>query len=121
MAKKSNYHHPGGVIAIPRRMIRSDAYKDLSSNARALMILLQDVWRPFEPAVHYSVRRAGDGLNVSRNTAAMAFRELADHGFITCVEQSDWLNGRARVYKLTWISQNGREPSNNWLKWENKS
>lgn len=121
MSKKSNYRHPGGVIALPRQMIRSDAYKHLSTNARALMILLQDVWRPFEPAVHYSVRRAGENLNISRNTAAKAFLELTDHGFITCVEQSDWLNGKARVYKLTWVSPNGGAPSNLWKKCKIKS
>ena len=117
MGNKNIYKHPGGVIALPRQMLRSDAYKDLCSNARALMVLLQDVWRPAESAVHYSVRRAGKGLNISRNTAAKAFKELVEHGFIVCTEKHDWFNGKARAYKLTWISHYGREPSNNWMLW----
>ena len=119
MAKTSpNYKHPGGVIGFPRNVLRSDAYGSLSTNARSLMLVLQDVWRPCEPSIHYSVRRAAEHLNVSKNTANRAFNELREHGFITLDTEYDWFNGKARVWKLNWLSNNGREPTNEWMNWE---
>ena len=118
MAKKAkSYVHPGGVIGFPRCVLRSSAYRDLNTNARALMLELQDVWRPHEPGLHYSVRRAAEALGIAIGTAGNAFSELADHGFIKCVCESDWFNGKAREWRLTWLSYNGKEPSNDWMVW----
>ncbi len=122
MAKSKSYRHPGGVLAIPRQMVRSQAYKDLMPTARALIIELQDVWRPPEPELHFSVRRASAKLGVSNATACKAFSELWGHGFIKCTEQSDWFNGKARVWRLNWLANNGFEPTNEYLDWkENKT
>ena len=121
MAKNSNaYKHPGGVIGFPRCVLRSDAYKSLNSNARALMFELQNVWRPFEPAIHFSVRRAAVNLSVSPNTANRAFNELREHGFISIDKECDWFNGKAREWKLNWLSNNGSEPTNEWMNWVKK-
>ena len=80
--KQPRYTHPGGVLGVPRRVIRSPAYRDLSLAARCLMLELQDVWQPSEPVIHYSSRRAATALNASRATAARAFHELTEHGLI---------------------------------------
>ena len=121
MAKRNaRYTHPGGVLGVPRRVIRSPAYRDLTLPARCLMLELQDVWRPSEPDVHYSARRAATALNVSKSTASTTFHELVDHGFINRVGASDWLNGKARTYRLTWLSHDGREPTNEWMRWSEK-
>ena len=116
--KSSGYKHPGGVIGFPRIVLRSEAYRDLSTNARALMLELQDVWRPMEPKTHYSTRRASKALGIAHGSAAKAFKELAEHFFIKCVGESDWFNGKAREWSLTWLSYNGREPSNDWQSWK---
>ena len=119
MAKKNkSYSHPGGVIGFPRYALRSDAYRDLSVTARALMFELQDVWRPRELGLHYSVRRAAEALGVANGTAANAFSELDDHGFVKCVCESDWFSGMAREWRLSWLSYNGKEPSNEWMEWK---
>ena len=124
MAKRKprKYTHPGGVLGVPRGVIRSPAYRDLTLAARCLMLVLQDVWKPFEPVIHYSARRAGKALNVGAKTAARAFLDLGSHGFIKCIDEADWFNGQARTYRLTWLSDDGREPTNEWLQWgqENK-
>ena len=118
MAKKINgYRHPNGVIGFPRQVLRSDAYKNLSTNARALMFELQDVWRPHESNIHYSVRRATEALGIANSSAGSAFSELANHKFIKCVDEADWFNGKARVWRLTWMPNNGREPTNEWKEW----
>ena len=108
------FKYKQGVIGFPREVIRSDAFLKLKPAAKALMMILQDVWRPHEPNVHFSVRRAGDRLNVSKNSAAVAFKELLQAGFIVCAEESDWLNGKARVWRLTWVPIKGKEPTNEW-------
>lgn len=115
--KTGGYRYPGGVIAFPRQILRSIAYKDLSTNARALMLELQDVWRPTVPNIHFATRRAQEALGVSLGTAAKAFHELAEHGFIKCVAESDWFNGKAREWQLTWMPNNGREPTDEWKTW----
>jgi DNA-binding transcriptional MocR family regulator len=84
------------------------------------MLELQDVWKPSESDVHYSTRRAATALNAGMGTASRAFHELADHGFIERVGASDWLNGKARTYRLTWLSHDGREPTNEWVSWREK-
>ncbi len=124
MAKhKSNqeyYKYPQGIIGFPRQVLRSEAYKDLAPRARALMFELQDVWRPSEPCVHFSVRRAAQKLNVTANTANKAFFDLVEHGFIECVDEYDWYNGKARVWRLTWLTNNKSEPKNNYMEWRIK-
>ena len=118
MAKKYNgYKFPGGVIGFPRQVIKSDAYRHIKPNARALMIELQNVWRPTEPAIHFSVRRAAKILSISPNTANKAFNELEDHGFITLYCECNWFNGKAREWKLNWCYYAGREPTNEYLSW----
>jgi len=111
------YKYPGGVIGFPRIVLRSTAFKSLNSNARALMLEFQDFWRPHEPAIHFSVRRAANLLNISPNTACRAFKELEEHGFITLKEESNWLNGKARVYILNWLPRGNKEPTNEWMNW----
>jgi len=118
MAKiKKSYNHPGGVIAFPRAVLKSAAYNDLSCNARAMMLEFQNVWKPHEPTIHYSVRRVAEKLKVSLSTASRLLKELADHDFIEVAEESHWLNGKAREYHLKWLPAHNREPSNDWMNW----
>jgi len=118
---KCYYKQPGGVIGFPRRVLRSPAYRDLSLMARCMMLELQDVWSPANPVVHYSTRRAAESLSVSVAGASRAFKELRDHGFVKTAEESDWLNGKARVYALTWLPNGSREPTNEWQAWSEKT
>jgi len=118
--RKPQYKHPGGVLGIPRQVLRSPSYRAMATSARCLMLELQDVWKPSEPVVHYSARRAAEALNASLTTASRSFHELAEHGFIKRVGAEDWMNGKARTYELTWLSNNGKEPSNDWMQWTEK-
>lgn len=116
--KRMKFKRKDGVIGFPRVVLRSSAYQDLSGNARALMFALQDVWRPADPDIHYSVRRAAKHLSISINTANNAFKALVDHGFITCVADCNWFNGKARVWRLNWMNNFNKEPTDEWADWE---
>jgi hypothetical protein len=98
-------------------MLRSEAYRALSVTARALIIEMQMVWTPDIADVHYSAERAGKALGVSKATAARAFNELVDAGFLVITGESYYSrgdNGRSRQYSLTWESMNGREPTSEY-------
>ncbi len=116
-ARRTRYKQPGGVLGFPRQVLRSPAYRDLPLAARCLMLELQNVWQPSEPEVHFSVRRAAVTLGISMSTASRAFIQLIEHGFIRNVGASNWIEGQARTYVLTWLPNNGREPSNDWQNW----
>jgi DNA-binding transcriptional MocR family regulator len=101
-------------LKVPREMIRSPAYQALSCEARCLLIELQDVWLPDRP-IHYSTRRMAKRLGASQMTVVRAFQEAQELGFLRLANESDWINGKAREWTLTWMSYNGREPSADWL------
>ena len=114
--KPKTYQRRGGVIALPREMLTSPQYRALSLAARALVVELQSIWKPGTKAVHLSARRAGELLGVSKDSGARALRELVKAQFLLVAEESDWLNGRAREYRLTWQPPDGlqREPTDEW-------
>lgn len=118
--KPRKYKYPGGVLGVPREVLRSEAYLDMPLPARNLMLHLQDVWKPHEPVIHYSVRRAAEILRVGIGTAAKAFNVLEEHGFIRMAEESVWNGGKsskAREWHLSWLTSHGREPTNEWKYW----
>lgn len=85
------------------------------------MLELQDVWSPSNPVIHYSTRRIAEALSVSNSSAARTLTELKEHGFIEQVEESHWLNGKARTYRLTWLANGPKEPTNDWMNWGPKT
>lgn len=112
--RRRDFKRRGGVLAIPREMIRSPAYRRLSLPARCLIVELQDVWRPDVTSIHYSVRRVAARLGVSKDTASRAFAELETLGFVRLAEESNWYSGKARNWALTWMPNSGREPWDDW-------
>jgi len=106
-----------GVIGIPREMIRSPAYRDLSLPSRCLIVELQDVWNPGHISIHFSVRRVSESLGVSISSASRSFQELLSHGFIKLAHESNWVNGKAREWQLNWLPINGLEPTDEWKGW----
>ena len=120
MKRAKRYHHPGGVVALPRELVDSDQYRSLSLAARALVVELQAIWKPGTKVLHLSARRAGKMLHPETKDAsssgARALAELVEQRFLVVAEESDWLNGRAREYRLTWQPPDGhlREPTDDW-------
>lgn len=118
--KAKDFKRPGGVIALPRAMIRSKAYRGLSLAARCLLVELQNRWAPGRTAINYSTREAAAALNVSQKTAVAVFREAASRGFIELAVPADHGGRKARGWRLTWQpGPDGREPSDDWALREN--
>lgn len=118
--KAKHYRRPGGVIAFPREMVQSDQYRALSLAARALIVELQAIWKPGTKALHLSARRAGKLLYPetpdASTSGARALAELVQAQFIVITDESNWQNGKARAYRLTWQPPDGllREPTDEW-------
>ena len=100
-------------------MLESPTYRDLSPVAKCLLEEFQRIYRPSRNGqLSVSVMRASELLNVHKDTAGKAFYELAEHGFIALKKGSDWRERLTREWALTFEELNGREPTDDWKKWE---
>jgi hypothetical protein len=107
----------------------SAAYLDLSGTAVKLLVELikrskgnngfghgkHDRGRMF-----LSERDAAQSIGVAKNTAAKAFSELIEHGFLQVVEKGHFdVKGRATTWRLTFQAYPHREmgPTNEWRHW----
>ena len=121
MAKSKNplpFDKKGGVVAVQRRLIASDAYLALSPQAKVLALLMQAHWRPDTP-IGFGVREAEQKIPCCRRIAIRAFSELRDGGFIVLVNESLFSSrtkSKTRTWRLTWLPWHHKEPTNDWEK-----
>lgn len=103
-------------VRLDHRLLRSNAYRGLSPNARALLIELAMLDNGGNNgSLYLSVRDAAHRMGVADLTAASrAFDDLAELGFIEMtqdghfhVKTSD--KSRARCWRLTWLPGPGRK------------
>ena len=125
MAKKKylekKVEHKGGFLGLPRHVFESSAYRQLSLKARCLLDEFQNIFRRdgrngrLRMPVEYTMER----LNISSYTTAQkAFQELQDMGFIDLCLDSDYSKGKAREWRLTYETCKGREPTNDFMRFE---
>lgn len=114
---KLPFDKAGGVVAIQRRLLKSDAYLSLSPQAKVLMTLMQAYWSASGP-VGFGVREAEKSIPCSRKVAMRAFKELQEAGFIVMVEESLFCSrtqSKTRTWRLTWLPcWRHRPPTNEW-------
>jgi hypothetical protein len=120
MPKRSKQKQPfdsrGGVIVISRRMVNHDNYQSLTSQAKVLMLLLQEQWRS-DRYVDFGISEAAQKIPCSRKTAMKSFKLLQERGFITCMEEywfSSRTESRTRAWRLEWMPYDYREPKHFW-------
>lgn len=115
---KLPFDNKGGVVVIQRRLIESTGYLRLSSQAKALIHLMQAHWQGNKP-VAYGVREAMEKIPCAKTTAMTAFKELEQGGFIEMIDNA-WFDSRtqskARTWRLTWLPWMGKPPTNDWEK-----
>ena len=120
MAKSlaSKHRRKGGFIRRFEEMLSSPAYRDLTPVARCLLEEFQRLYRSNRNSLSISVKSASKLLGVHKDTAGKAFYELAEHGFIVLKKGAYWRERLAREWALTFEEFNGREPTDDWKKWE---
>ena len=121
MSKSSKQRdHEGPYYMIFECYLDSPAYRDLKPPAKALLIEFLRICYPVARNGHLSisVSNASKLLNVSKPTASKAFHDLAEHGFLVLTEGQYWQERKAREWRLTIKSCIGRDPTNEWLRWQ---
>ncbi len=113
------YKQEGHYLRLYDSLINSAAYRDLSSQAKCLLVEFARIYRPNRNGdLSISTRQAMKLIRISDVTAGRIFYELAAHGFIKQTLCESWTHGKARSFQITWEPSNGREPTNEWLHWE---
>ncbi|MCJ2131600.1 hypothetical protein [Methylobacterium sp. E-045] len=104
-------------------LMDSDAWKDLSAQARALYVLLKAQYRGMNNGrLVLSIRQVSEELHISKTTAAEAFKELVAHGFTEVVIRGSFggrKDGRATEWRLTEhpCDVSGELPSKAFMRW----
>ena len=107
-------------VMLTNGMIDSPAWQSLSANAQALWLHIRRRYLPDNNGdIPLSCREAAEKLNVGKTTAAAAFDELIDKGFIKVGEHSAFhlKIKRARRWIMTHEVLDGKAPTNEWREW----
>ena len=109
----------GPFILLYEEMLSSPAYRDLNCKARSLLIEFMRIFLPSRNGrLSITVVNAAQLLRVNKDTASTMFRSLAEHGFIALTRGEYWQERLAREWRLTFECCNGREPTDDWRRWE---
>lgn len=99
-----------------RHTMETPAWRALSPVAQALYVWLKLEWRGPNAnnngRIRFSIRQAAEAMGVNSKTAARAFRDLQQHGFIVVTEAARLgLGGEAiaPAYELTELPMPGAE------------
>lgn len=108
-------------VMLTNDIIDSEAWKSLSSNSQALWLHIRRRYNGYNNGdIPLSCREAGELLNISKNTAGKAFKELLDRGFIK-VGSVGGFRVKKR-YSTRWILTdeefNGCKATKEWKKWK---
>ncbi|WP_428681100.1 hypothetical protein [Sphingopyxis sp.] len=103
-------------VRLDHRLLRSNAYRGLYPNARALLVELAMLDNGSNNgSLYLSVRDAAHRMGIADLTAASrAFDELAEMGFIEMTQEGHFNikaseKSRARCWRLTWLTGPGRK------------
>ena len=123
--KKKSYGDPQGKFApVPLLLVDNDAYRALGSAAQALLIWFLLEWKGKyynnNGKIMISVRQAAEKINVTRDTAAKAIRDLQAKGFIV-VRKGGSLgiegHGKCPEYEITSIATPTGPASHRYKEW----
>lgn len=111
----------GRFVRLPHLILQSEAYRSLDLTARALLteIVMLDNGKN-NGSLWLSVADGKDRLGLSDARPAMrAFDDLADRGLTRMTKEAHFSvkaaeTSRARCWRLTWLSWDGKPPSNEW-------
>jgi hypothetical protein len=106
----NNGRSKGGerYVKVPVSIQRSLAWKRLTCNARAAWVEIGFFYNGYNNgSIGISVRRLGDEMGISKNTAANAILELIKWGFLDQVKASSFSQKRlCAEYRLTHLHCN---------------
>ena len=122
--RKGRDKYPRRFSRLDHWVFKSEAYRALSLKARCLYTELLLFYNGSNNgSIYMSVRHAAKRLNVTKDTASKAFRELEEKGFIKVSERSsfDYKKGKATSWILTEHSVLGRTATKEFARWKQKA
>lgn len=120
--KKGRSTTSGKFVLLEEFLLASPAYRALRPIPRALLTELYRIYNGHNNGyLALSARVAGDRCNVDKDTAARAFQELVEKGFIerACLGAFSRKCRHATEYRLTAkaCDRTGALPSKTFMKW----
>ena len=102
---KGNSNKAAEHVRLYEAMMQTAAWQDLTTDARALYVLMKQQYKGTNNGkLVLSVRQVSEALHISKTTAASAFTELVEHGFIELVIRGSFVarkDRRASEWRLT--------------------
>jgi hypothetical protein len=132
VSKKPKGGHGERFVQLFHSMLKLPVWKTMSPAAKALLLeVLQRHNGSNNGEISYSVREAQEAGVMTKNTAARAFRELQERGFLRVGRPSCFslktatglginrCGTRATEWRITWLKgANGESPSRDYLDWQ---
>lgn len=125
--KARERHIQGKFVALPNWVADTPAWRSLSPVARCVWLELMRRWKgphgSNNGSLYVASREVAELLNISKSTAARAFHELLDRGFIRITKPAgfEWRGGRrqstAPRYAATHEPVGGAPASKEFLRW----
>ena len=91
-------------------------YLSLSSNAKVLILYLQEIWAPNRQVISFGVREAMRVLSCGDTAARNALDQLQEGKFIILMSESNFVGRLSRDWRLTWMAKKGEQPTGEWEK-----
>ena len=108
----------GSWAGIPKVLIDSAAYRDLSLHARAVLVELTARMNGYNNGmIAVAQRELVESLGCSPNRIVTAIADLMDHGFLDVTVEGQWKARQARLYRLTFVSTKTAPATNDYLRW----
>src|SRR5580704_7097674 len=112
----------GPFVQLHHWMMRTAAWRSLTAQARVLYIEVAMLYNGRNNgSLALSVRQAAERCNIAKDTAARAFRELAEKGLLECVTPGgfDYKLRHAAEWRLTQFpcDKTGALPSKAFMRW----
>lgn len=113
-------------VRLYRHELECEAYRSLSTDARALLIEFRALYDGRANLIHMSVREAMRRLDVGQRRAQRALWELLDRGFVRLIEPGGFKRKvrHATVYALTsepLEDRDGATAPKDYMRWSQKS
>ncbi len=107
-----------GFAGIPRTVLRSASYRDLSPIARCVLIELVCEMNGYNNGqIAVAQRELRERVGCSPRQIVNAFAELFEHGFVHKEVEGTWKTRLARQYRLTFVSTKSDRATNDYAHW----
>ncbi len=127
MAKRRNrstWNPNNKFVKLDRWLLESEAYRDLSSGERDLLVELMLRYNPQNNGhIPLTARQAAQRTNCAFNTARKRIAGLEAHGFIKCTKKASFSvkDKEPSFYELTMFSVNGEQPTKDFMRWQKQN